>query len=260
MQLKWLSVLAIVALLLTRLPPSSLVSANDDDTVTGEDVGDDMDNVAVDEEAEEEESDIDDLELGPTKLVDVTAIFPDFPTLEIPAGAIVTAVVGLDNKADSPFVVSSIEGSLGAPFDYTQSFQNFTAMPIELRVDAGQQATFTYKFRPSDRFEPRDFALAVVVNLKDQSEGLFVNTAFNQTITLTDPESDVSSKAIFGYILFAAVGVLAFLYSRPKPATKPTKQAAKRVETGAGMVQEDEWLADTNVVQPRRRKRSERKN
>ena len=42
-------------------------------------------------------------------------------------------------------------------------------MPVELRVDAGEQATFTYRFRPSERFEPRDFVLTVVVNLKGES-------------------------------------------------------------------------------------------
>lgn len=269
MNLKWLALVAIAALLLTQLPASTYVAADEDldDTVEGEELGEDT--IVADEEIEDaEEIDYDDLELGPTKDVNVTALFPEFNDLVIPAGAIVSAVIGVDNQGETPYIVQSIQGAIGNPLDF-QSFQNFSEMPVELRVDAGEQATFTYRFRPSERFEPRDFLLTVVVNLKDKDEGLFVNTAFNQTVTLTDPESEGGVVTLLAYGAIAVAAAVFYMKNAEnngnnsnngKKSSGSNKKAASKVETGTNMTQENEWLQGTNIARGQRQRKASEKS
>eukprot|EP00043_Microstomoeca_roanoka_P026319 m.11258 g.11258 ORF g.11258 m.11258 type:complete len:268 (-) comp6442_c0_seq2:178-981(-) len=261
MNIKLLCVLAIAALLLARVP-SSFAAADDldDDTVEGEEVFDDKaEDIVVEDEADEDisESDIEDLELGPASAVKTTAIFPTNPNLEFPAGGIISALVGLENTDESPFTIMSIEASIRNPLDYSQSFQNFSVVPIELSVDSEQQATFNYKFRTSDRFEPREVIMTVLVHLKDSEEGHFVNAAFNQTVKLVDAESSFDVKSLFVYLALAAAGALFYLQNKREPETVK-KPAAQQVETGTKTPVTNEWLTGTNVDVRRSRKTSER--
>jgi translocon-associated protein subunit alpha len=49
-----------------------------------------------------------------------------------------------------------------------QSFQNLSVVYLADLLEANQQASFTYKFVPSARFEPADFGFVLEVSFKGE--------------------------------------------------------------------------------------------
>ena len=54
-------------------------------------------------------------------------------------------------------------------------------------VQASQEVTLSYMFRPDAMLEPRDFGVLVNVYYKDATGKNYTNVAFNGTVDLVEP-------------------------------------------------------------------------
>ena len=72
----------------------------------------------------------------------------------------------LSSPACTPLTLAPVPSPLQ---DMKQSFQNLTVLYMADMVEANQQASFTYKFMPSPRFEPADFGFVLDVSFVGES-------------------------------------------------------------------------------------------
>eukprot|EP00056_Hartaetosiga_gracilis_P001868 m.48133 g.48133 ORF g.48133 m.48133 type:complete len:276 (+) comp10814_c0_seq5:129-956(+) len=180
--------------------------------------------------------------------------FPDNQNLEFPVGSIATAFVGVHNKGDTPFILSGVDGSIRHPLDYSQAFQNFTPSNFELGIEAGTEITVEYLFRPADRFEPRDFILNIDLHFHSEEEHVFINSVFNETVTLVDAETQFDLKQTFVYLVVVAAALFAFIYKRDKGTENTAAVKKAQAKADAELVQslgttdttavEDSFIAD----------------
>ena len=84
-------------------------------------------------------------------------------------------VIGFQNKGDSSFTITEIDGSFRHPAEFSYHIQNvselysyttntkfqFTTVPLDTVVKPNQVASFNYYIRPYDAFEPRQIGLQV---------------------------------------------------------------------------------------------------
>ena len=73
----------------------------------------------------------------------------------------------------------AVEGSFRHPQDFRYHIQNFTAIGYNVSVEAGEETTISYRFRPHENFEPRDIGFQLNVHYTDSEEGRFMDSVFN---------------------------------------------------------------------------------
>jgi translocon-associated protein subunit alpha len=131
--------------------------------------------------------------------------------LEIVSGKLVSFLIGFANKGEKDFTVHYLEPSFRYPMDFSYSMLNLTAPRYERTVAPKQEATFDYRFVPSDAFIGRPVGFVVNLHYTDSAGGYFVSTVFNETITVQEDESTFNSETIFLFILFIGLVVLFLL-------------------------------------------------
>jgi hypothetical protein len=245
--------LSLVLLTLAVLSPLAFVRAEEDDVVIADEVEEDIiEDITEDEDEAPIVASSDDAQL--------TVVFPDYgDDVTVPAGSIVTAVVGIHNKGSAPFVVTSIDGGIKTA-DFSESFQNFTALPINIPVDASGEATFTYRFMVSDRFDPNDFGMDIDVHFQDMEENQYVASAYNGPLTITETVSHFDLDTLLGYVILAGIVGAGYFATvgQKKPAVvaaaskKTAKKLVAQVETGTKKATTNEWLVGTNFTPKRK--------
>lgn len=137
-----------------------------------------------------------------------TVLFPDYPDKNLPAGKVIYVVVGLQNKGDDDFIVSTIDASLRYPQDYSYTIQNFTGNQYNRVVQPGVEASFLYAFHPHESYGGRPFGLTVMMMYNDANGNQFGSGVFNETITFKELEETFDGETFFLYVLLAAIGLL----------------------------------------------------
>jgi hypothetical protein len=75
-------------------------------------------------------------------------------------------------------------------------------------VESEQESTFEFMFTPSETFSQRQFGLVISLRYKDMDSKSFINSVFNETITIVEPEEGFDGETFFLYIFLAAIVVL----------------------------------------------------
>eukprot|EP01112_Ceratiomyxa_fruticulosa_P014241 TRINITY_DN4062_c0_g1_i1.p1 TRINITY_DN4062_c0_g1~~TRINITY_DN4062_c0_g1_i1.p1 ORF type:complete len:275 (-),score=82.34 TRINITY_DN4062_c0_g1_i1:25-849(-) len=167
---------------------------------------------------------------GPSIYVQNFFLFPEHPELQLPAGEIIEVLLGFTNKHQLPseegeenvvpgttYNVTMIFASLNHPSDFRYFIQNYSRFDYGVLVGPGEEATFSYRFRPDPLLEPRDFGLMVHVIYEDINANItHVNTFFNRTVEIAEPLSTFDLQLALTYV-FAFVGIAAgafFAYNK----------------------------------------------
>ncbi|XP_018554601.1 translocon-associated protein subunit alpha [Lates calcarifer] len=222
------------------------VSAEPD---SAEDIAEDAD-AAVDEEEDDEEvlveedqmqaseGDEEESDEAADKLLtshpdaDTTIIF--MTGEEFPANEIVRFLVGFTNKGSQDFNVQSLEASFRYPQDFQFYIQNFTALPLNTRVQPQAQASFEYSFIPAQPMAGRPFGLVILLNYLDNEGNMFQTAIYNQTVTITEREEGLDGETIFMYVFLAGLVVLMLFGMYQVLESRTKKRIPVKIEKGTG--------------------------
>lgn len=159
------------------------------------------------EDNEEEESS-ERLKAHPDAVTSILFVKP-LAQSDIPAGREATVVVGLSNEGDRNFVVNTLEASIRYSQDFSYHIQNFTTYNLEMPVDGGKEASFEYRFTPSESLSSRPFGLVISVNYKDEDGNAYTDAVFNSTVNISEPDEGVDGEMVFMYIFLVVIVVMA---------------------------------------------------
>ncbi|GAA6215627.1 translocon-associated protein subunit alpha-like [Lates japonicus] len=222
------------------------VSAEPD---SAEDIAEDAD-AAVDEEEDDEEvlveedqmqaseGDEEESDEAADKLLtshpdaDTTIIF--MTGEEFPANEIVRFLVGFTNKGSQDFNVQSLEASFRYPQDFQFYIQNFTALPLNTRVQPQAQASFEYSFIPAQPMAGRPFGLVILLNYLDNEGNMFQTAIYNQTVTITEREEGLDGETIFMYVFLTGLVVLMLFGMYQVLESRTKKRIPVKIEKGTG--------------------------
>jgi len=215
--------LLVLPVIISISNADSMKAYADEDDIDGDDEDDIL------EEDEEEEAVVDgegggDVEPSGEEEEDVDGIkgSPDADTVilftkpvgnggELPAGKLVEFLVGFTNNGDKDFVLDTIDASFRYPMDFNFYIQNFTAIPYSRAVKPRQEATVMYSFYPAEAFAGRPLGLVVQLSYKDADGNPFIESVFNQTVTITEVDEGIDTETFFLYLFLLALAVLALI-------------------------------------------------
>ena len=178
---------------------------SDEDAVVNEEATGNEEAAASVEAEGEEEAVVDSL-ASPFVRTNVLFIKPE--STDLPAGRLARLLVSFQNNGSAAFLVEGIEGSLRFPQDFSYHIQNFTAFEFNKVVESERESTFEYMFTPSETFSQRQFGLIVNLRYRDLEGKQFLNTVFNETISIVDFEEGFDGETFFLYVFLAAIVVL----------------------------------------------------
>merc|ERR1719272_1020614 len=201
-------------LLLLGVAGSLLQVAAEDGEVT-KDADDEAGDAAVDDEEEEEDDEDEEVDLadlegegGGDEGIATVSVFTEGSESSMPAGAVVSALVGFSNGGNRPLVVKAIRASIRDLNDFNYIYENYTAFEVGATVEAGEQASYMYEFTPGKGLDPRDVAMEIAVDyVDDDDEDFETDAAFNGTVTITAFNGAFDMDQIVQLIFFAVVGI-----------------------------------------------------
>ncbi|XP_068614987.1 LOW QUALITY PROTEIN: translocon-associated protein subunit alpha-like [Brachionichthys hirsutus] len=237
-------------------------SAEDADAAVDEEEEDDEDELLVEEDQiQPTEGDEDDKMLTSHPEADTTIIF--LTGEEFPANEIVRLLVGFTNKGSEDFTVRSLEASFRYPQDFQFYIQNFTASPLNTRVQPEAQASFDYSFIPAQPMAGRPFGLVILLNYLDAEGSMFQAAVYNQTVTVTERDEGLDGETMFMYIFLAGLLVLMLFGMYQLLETRTKKRLPVKIEKGTGGVNDVDisWIPQEtlNVMNKASPKASPRK-
>lgn len=248
--------LLVLLLVPAVLMTNQVVRADEDVEVEADTEGEQAPEVEVEGEEEATGTDFEGAgDLSASRDVETSIIFPEHANKEFPAGAVITAVVGFQNNGDSVFKVEALRGSLRFPQDYRQVIQNFTTLEtFNAVVPPKSHASFLYKFRPYEKFEPKDFGFVLELLYTDAEGGVFLNEAFNGTVNVVEGEESFDVQEAFSYVAYIAAIVVAVVFYRQGDSKKSFSSSSsskkEKVETGTKETTDSDWLSGTHAVSP----------
>jgi translocon-associated protein subunit alpha len=197
----------------------------------------------------------------PTAAEDVVTsfVFPENFNRQFTAGEPVEVLVGFRNRGQRQYNITFIDASFNFPQDFSYYIQNFSRWEYGMPVQATQEVTLSYMFRPDAMLEPRDFGVLVNVYYKDATGKNYTNVAFNGTVDLVEPVVGWDAQSFFAVLaVLALLGVGGFFAYRSLSTWAKKQKSSKKVEYGTKVRQEveDDWLAGT-AADPARRKRKQ---
>lgn len=158
--------------------------------------------------------------------------------MDIPAGIPVEFLIGFTNKGSDKFIVETVEASFRYPMDFNYYIQNFSAFAYNREVNAGQEATVSYAFMPSDSFAGRPFGLNIALNYRDASGNQFSEAIFNETVNIIELDEGLDGETFFLYVFLAAFVILLLVLGQQflvgSVGRKRRPAPAKKIETGTG--------------------------
>ena len=163
----------------------------------------------------------------------------------------VKLLIGFHNNATSSFLVEGVDASFRYPQDFSYHIQNFTFFKYNKVVDSDREATFEYMFTPSEAFSARQFGLTVNLRYKNAEGREFVNTVFNETVSITEPDEGFDGETFFLYVFLAAILVLLGLLGKQMLSTvtkkgRSSKPRSQTVQTSSSEVDMD-WIPKHHV-------------
>jgi len=165
-------------------------------------------------------------------------------------GKEIPVVVGLTNKGNSIFNVTSVFASLMYPQDHRYYIQNFTRTSFGEFVRPSEERSFVYKFLPDPMLEPREYGLVVNIFYTDLEGGNFTNVIFNSTIGLIESSEGIDAQSLFTYVgILGVAGLVGFIvYKAGRNLNK--KKGSRKTEYGTQKVTtlDNEWLEGTNAM------------
>lgn len=206
----------------------------DDDEAEEEDEDEDYEF----EDEDEDEDDYDDDLGGITANQDASMniVFPGHTgiTKSFHAGSKIDAFVGFQNSGKGPFVVNMISGAFRHPQDASVIMQNFSGIIYNSTVAPGEERSFSYAFMPSKNiYAGTDLILDVAVTYSTAEGNFFMDAAYNQTVTISDPEDYMDNKT---WLAAAAATLIAVFFAYQKLLKASAKsyetKATSRTETG----------------------------
>lgn len=160
-------------------------------------------------------------------------------------GEQVKAAIAFASTGRSKYHVWGVMGSINMENKFSTYVQNFTYSAVNKTVAPQSELSFSYRFTPNERLDPRSFQLALTVFYEAQGHtGNAIRghstTFFNSTVaTVAGPET--MSNGLFLFILaFSVAAAAAAIYAyRNMEGAKPAS-----AEMGTEESSKNEWLED----------------
>lgn len=197
-------------------------------------------------------------DLPPGGEIKVNHFFPLHATKQFPAGGEIKVVVGVHNAATESYNMSAIMGSINSPSDLKLYIQNFTQQVYFEVVEAGEELSLEYTFRPDPALPARDYHVMLTLFYEDAKHGFYSTTFFNGTVDIAETPKLIDTEILFLYLLIVGVLGVAGLYAYNTLSglgffkTTKTKKVTRKQET-VKVEDEDEWLTGTNY-DPKKKK------
>jgi translocon-associated protein subunit alpha len=150
----------------------------------------------------------------------------------LPGGRLARLLVSFQNNGSTAFLVENLEGSFRFPQDFSYVIQNFTAFEFNKVVESERESTFEYMFTPSEAFSQRQLGLTINLRYRGQDGKSFINTVFNETVTIVDFEEGFDGETFFLYLFLAGIVVLLVLGANQLFSSKKNK--ISRLVGGSG--------------------------
>jgi len=261
---KSFGLLLLIALSLVFCP--IVVRSSDEDATVNEESNDTL-------KTEETAEDPNIVAASPFVRTKVLFIQPE--TSELQAGRLVKLLVGFHNNGTTPFLVDGIDGSFRYPQDFSYFIQNFTAFEYRKVVESDREATFEYLFTPSETFASRQFGLTINLRYRNTDGKPFINTVFNETVNIVEPDEGLDGETFLLYVFLAAILVLLAIAAQQffnvfRKKSRSSKSASKNVSNGTTTSTGDidlEWIPKEHLqtnkspkVSPRQRRANGRTN
>lgn len=135
-------------------------------------------------------------------------LFVQPETTDLQAGRLAKILIGFQNNGTNLFIVDRVDASFRYPQDFSFSIQNFTSKIYSKPVQSGQEATFEYLFTPSETFSSRQFGLSIIMHYRNNEGKPFINSVFNSTINVVEPDEGLDGETFLLYIFLTAIVVL----------------------------------------------------
>merc|ERR1712048_396009 len=138
--------------------------------------------------------------------IETYAVFPGVHDGRFALGDVHKQLVGVKNNADVVINITSIEGALLNPFDHTYYVQNFTPASFGMPVAPGEAVSLLYRYAPHTSLDPMVFQLSTVLQYTVQNtEKVYQNALYNQTIELYEPASTFDTKKTMSFVVGVAM-------------------------------------------------------
>ena len=188
--------------------------------------------------------------------VRTSALFPDHPNKEFPAGEPVDLVAGFANNGMYPYNIHVFYTVLYNPGDSRYLVQNFSQRSnLNVPVKPNEETSLVFRFTPHRELEPRPYKLLSMLQYSDGARE-YINVLYNDTVTITEPLPRLDFSTVFSYFsLFAMIGGIAygiyFLVSNSgngkKKGRKFTNSASTTANAAAAEGEVSEWLVGTKA-------------
>ncbi|GMR53463.1 hypothetical protein PMAYCL1PPCAC_23658 [Pristionchus mayeri] len=133
---------------------------------------------------------------------------------EVFAGRPIKFLIGFKNGGEKEFTVKFAETSFRYHQDFNFHLQNFTAAQFNRKVGPKEEVTLDTSIPVFEQFSGRPLGLVVRLHYEDSDNQFFVHTAFNETITVADDDSNYNSETYFMYLVFIVIAVLLLMAGR----------------------------------------------
>jgi translocon-associated protein subunit alpha len=213
---------------------ASAQDVDDEDPLLDEDEEDEEDYFGEDED--DYDDDLDDV--GASQDASIKIVFPgrgnSAAGQAFPAGSKVSTVIGFQNAGSSAFTVNLIQGFFRHPQDANVIMQNFSGVVYNASVAPGEEQSFSYDFQPSANiFAGTDLTLDLAVTYSTEDGAIFQDAAYNQTITILDPEDYIDNQT---WLLMAGSTIAAvfFVYWKFEKSNVKSyeKASSRKIERG----------------------------
>lgn len=231
-------VAGIFVLLLTTffLSDSVVADSNNEDEENSDDTQtttqDSSDSYYDYSEDDDTDNTTDNTTIGLKASTDLTThvLFPNYPNYKFPVQTEITMLVGLHNKGNKAFNISTIGAYLHSPYDFSYHIQNFSHREVGVVLEPGSQVSIEYNVNPNN-FEPLECWFSAFILYNDSDDKQYKTTFVNGTLELVDKPSDFNFRRIFSYFFALAVsglvGYIAYnLLFKPKNAKNEGKESS----------------------------------
>ncbi|KAI9765737.1 MAG: hypothetical protein M1840_007170 [Geoglossum simile] len=223
--------------------------------------------------------------------ISVQASFPDSEIFGIKLinGRPTRSLLTYTNAEDKPLTVNLVGGSLWNIHPDPASVgivRNITSTRYNIEIPAGEKQQVPYSF--ATELHPQDLRLLLMTIISDPEGQFYTMTAFNETITVVEPETSIFDPQIiflYLFLLAAFVGTAYFIYTtwlaplfphqrRSGKSAKPSSRSAKKadpagqtavsadaaptdgiaVTTGAKPAYDESWIPEHHIKKPAAKK------
>lgn len=185
-----------------------------------------------------------------------SALFPDHPTKEFPAGEPVEFLAGFANNGMYPYTIHVFYTVLYNPDDSRYLVQNFSQRSsLNIPVKPNEETSLVFKFTPYKELEPRHYKLLSMLQYSDGNRE-YINVLYNDTVTITEPLPKLDVSTVASYTtMFAMIGGMVYgVYFLVRGGKGKKRSGKKRVQQQQeGEV--NEWLVGTKAHKVEKKKK-----